>query len=493
MRSKVTKTADLVELFAAKATAPPPESSQILVRHFQCKEPLKAAQCLVEAMDRHIPSDGHPLPGSNRTIAPAGDNITLAPVFTQALPLLGTVPTTYSHEFRAELLYDLCAALVKEGLGGPETWQKCEGSVHRGCRSRRDQARRRSGRRYPRDPRPQIGPAATASPEACLDNLYRRLDAAAAEYGPIDAIGVGTASMVDFRGGRIVQSVNLPLRDVPLRDLLSERYGVPVVVDNDANVACLAEFRYGAGSGTSEMIMLTLGTGIGGGIVTNGHLYRGASGAAAEIGHMMIDFDGPPCRGSCPNHGCLEVYASGHAMGEAARDTARAQPDSALGRALAAGDEVGGPLLSALALAGDPVATAVLDGIGEKLGLGIVSLVNIFNPELVVVGGGAAQAADIVLGAGARGRGRARPAAQSRPGAHRAGSPRGRCRRARRGGARHHRAVPRRGPGARSLAVGRGGRGDAAGPCCRAPGLPVSLEQERSIVGERRPASPDRR
>ena len=247
-----------------------------------------------------------------------------------------------------------------------------------------------------------IGAAATASPEACLDDIYRRLDEAAAEYGPIDAIGVGTASMVDFRGGRIVQSVNLPLRDVPLRDLLSERYGVPVAVDNDANVACLAEFRYGAGSGTSEMIMLTLGTGIGGGIVTNGSLYRGASGAAAEIGHMMIDFDGPPCRGSCPNHGCLEVYASGHAMGEAARATARAQPDSALGRALAAGDEVGGPLLSALALAGDPVATAVLDGIGAKLGLGIVSLVNIFNPELVVVGGGAAQAADVVLGAARR-------------------------------------------------------------------------------------------
>jgi glucokinase len=244
-----------------------------------------------------------------------------------------------------------------------------------------------------------IGTAASASREACLDNLYRRLDAAAAEYGPIDAIGVGTASMVDFRGGRIVQSVNLPLHDVALRDLLTERYGVPVVVDNDANVACLAEFRYGAGIGTSEMIMLTLGTGIGGGIVTNGHLYRGASGAAGEIGHMMIDFDGPSCRGACPNHGCLEVYASGHAMGEAARETARAAPDSGLGRALAAGDQVGGPLLSALALAGDPVAVAVLAGIGEKLGLGIVSLVNIFNPELVVVGGGAAQAADIVLGA----------------------------------------------------------------------------------------------
>ena len=194
--------------------------------------------------------------------------------------------------------------------------------------------------------------------------------------------------MVDFRAGRVVLSTNLPLRDVPLRDLLSERYGVPVVLDNDANVACLAEFRYGAGIGTSEMIMLTLGTGIGGGIVTNGRLYRGASGAAGELGHMLIDYDGPPCQGACPNRGCLEVYASGQAMGQAAADVARAQPDSALGRALAAGEEVDGPLLSSVALAGDPAAVAALTDIGEKLGLGIVSIVNIFNPELVVVGGG---------------------------------------------------------------------------------------------------------
>ncbi len=241
------------------------------------------------------------------------------------------------------------------------------------------------------------GPAATESPEACLDNLYRRLDEAMAEYGPVDALGVGTASMVDFRAGRVVLSTNLPLRDVPLRDLLGERYGVPVAVDNDANVACLAEFRYGAGIGTSEMVMLTLGTGIGGGIVTSGRLYRGASGAAGELGHMLIEYDGPRCRGACPNRGCLEVYASGQAMGLAARDAARAAPGSALGQALAAGEDVDGPLLSSLALGGDPTAVAVLTDIGEKLGFGIVSIVNIFNPELVVVGGGAAQAAEILL------------------------------------------------------------------------------------------------
>ena len=204
--------------------------------------------------------------------------------------------------------------------------------------------------------------------------------------------------MVDFRAGRIVLSTNLPLADVPLRDLLSERYGVPVVVDNDANVACLAEFRYGAGIGTSEMIMLTLGTGIGGGIITNGRLYRGASGAAGELGHMLIDYDGPRCHGACPNRGCLEVYASGQAMGRAARDVARTVPDSALGQALASGEEVDGPLLSRLALNGDAAAISLLSDIGEKLGLGITSLVNIFNPELIVIGGGAAQAGEIILG-----------------------------------------------------------------------------------------------
>ena len=247
-----------------------------------------------------------------------------------------------------------------------------------------------------------VAPAVTTSIEACLADIYRRLDEAVAAYGPVDAIGVGTASMVDFRAGRIVLSTNLPLRDVRLRDLLAARYRVPVAVDNDANVACLAEHLRGAGRGASEMIMLTLGTGIGGGIIAGGRLYRGVSGAAGELGHIVIDCDGPRCQGACPNSGCLEVYASGRAMSRAALDTARARPDSTLGRALAAGEEVGGPLLSRLALAGDPLAVEVLDGIGEKLGVGIASIVNVFNPEVVVVGGGAAQAADVLLGAARR-------------------------------------------------------------------------------------------
>jgi glucokinase len=243
-----------------------------------------------------------------------------------------------------------------------------------------------------------VGPSVTGSSEACLDNLFARLEQALKDYGPVDAIGVGTASMVNFRAGRVVVSTNLPLRDVPLRDLLSERFGLPVVIDNDANVACLAEFRYGAGLGTSEMLMLTLGTGIGGGIICNGHLYRGFSGAAAELGHMVIDLNGDRCQGNCPNTGCLETFASGNAMGALAMEFAQERPDSAFGRALAAGEPVDGRLLSRLGLDGDRDAAELLTLVGSRLGVGIASLVNIFNPELVVIGGGAAEAADIILG-----------------------------------------------------------------------------------------------
>lgn len=235
------------------------------------------------------------------------------------------------------------------------------------------------------------------SPTECLANIMARLDEAVDEWGPVDAIGVGTASMVNFRAGRIVVSNNLPLHDVPLRDMLAERYSVPAVIDNDANAAALAEFRYGAGVGTSEMLMLTLGTGIGGGIICGGRPYRGFSGAAAEIGHLVIDRNGPRCPGMCPNRGCLETFASGNAIGQRARALAGESPESSLGRAMAAGEVVDGPLVSRLAIGGDADAVALLAAVGEDLGIGITSLVNIFNPELVVVGGGAAEASELLL------------------------------------------------------------------------------------------------
>jgi glucokinase len=237
-----------------------------------------------------------------------------------------------------------------------------------------------------------------SSPEACLESIFACLDGVARGAGTFDAVGVGVASMVDFAAGRVVRSVNLPLTDLPLRDLLVARLGVPVAVDNDANGAALGEATWGAGAGSVEMIMLTLGTGVGGGIVCGGRLYRGLSGAAAELGHIIIDMDGPKCPASCPNYGCLEAYVAGPAMGAAALDEARARPHSAVGRALAAGAVVDSRLLTRLGLEGDPDAVAVLARIGGYLGAGLVTLVNVFNPELIVVGGGAAAAGDLLLG-----------------------------------------------------------------------------------------------
>jgi glucokinase len=245
--------------------------------------------------------------------------------------------------------------------------------------------------------RKTVGSTVTSDAAGCLADLMARVDEMLATAPAVAAIGVGTASMVDFSAGRVVESTNLPLQDVPLRDLLQERFGLPVVIDNDATVACLGEHRFGAGVGAGEMLMLTLGTGIGGGIICGGRPYRGISGAAGELGHMVIHVLGPRCSGTCPASGCLESFCSGSAIGAAAVAQARAKPDSALGRALAADEAVDGPLLTRLALAGDGDAVALYERIGTLLGVGIANLANIFNPELVVVGGGVAAAGDLLL------------------------------------------------------------------------------------------------
>ncbi len=237
-----------------------------------------------------------------------------------------------------------------------------------------------------------------SSSAACLLGIEECLSRLVASAGKVDAIGVGVASCVDYDAGRVVHSVNLPLGDVPLRDELERAFGVPVALDNDATAATIGEHIYGAGIGVREMLMLTLGTGVGGGIICGGRPYRGFSGAAAELGHLTLDLDGPDCPADCPNHGCLEAYVAGPAMGAAARAAAEAEPGSGLGRALDGGESVDGPLLSRLGLAGDLVAVEVLARIGALLGAGLTTLVNIFNPELIVIGGGAAEAGELLLG-----------------------------------------------------------------------------------------------
>ena len=222
-------------------------------------------------------------------------------------------------------------------------------------------------------------------------------EARALSGGDVEAVGFGIPSLIDQRTGRAVIAVNLPLKDVFFAEVMTERLGLPVFVDNDANMAALAEHRAGAALGCGEAVMLTIGTGIGGGLILGGELYRGGVGAAAELGHMVIELDGPPCQGNCPNHGCMEAMASGTALAREAARIAGERPGSGLAKALADGRTLAGPVVTELAYDGDEAAIAVLELIGTRLGVGIASLVNIFNPEVVVIGGGVMAAGDLLL------------------------------------------------------------------------------------------------
>ncbi len=215
--------------------------------------------------------------------------------------------------------------------------------------------------------------------------------------GAVDAAGFGIPCLIDRRTGLARMAVNLPLQEIDFAAVMHSRLGLPVLVDNDANVAVLAEQMRGAARGCSDVVMLTIGTGIGGGVITGGELQRGATGAGAELGHMVIDLNGPRCQGNCPNRGCVEALASGTALAREARRVAGEQPDSGLGRAQADGREVAGPLVTELARTGDAAALGVLELVGRRLGVAVTSLINIFNPQVVVLGGGVMAAGDLLL------------------------------------------------------------------------------------------------
>lgn len=213
----------------------------------------------------------------------------------------------------------------------------------------------------------------------------------------VAAVGFGIPCTIDQRTGRAVMAANLPLADIMFGDVMGERLGLPVFVDNDANLAVLAEHRRGAAAGCREVVMLTIGTGIGGGLVLGGSLYRGALGAGAELGHTVIDVNGPRCQGNCPGRGCIEVMASGTALAREAVRIAGERPGSALAAALADGQALVGPLVTELAYDGDPAALEVLELIGTRLGAACTSFVNTFNPQVIVIGGGVMAAGDLLL------------------------------------------------------------------------------------------------
>jgi glucokinase len=212
----------------------------------------------------------------------------------------------------------------------------------------------------------------------------------------VRAIGIGAAGLVESGTGRLTFAPNLAWRNAPLVEHMWEAVGLPTVADNDNNVAAWGEYRLGVGRGRSHLLFVGVGTGIGGGIVVDGTLFRGAHGFAAEIGHIIVEPGGPLC--GCGNHGCWEQMASGHAVTRAGREAARQHPQSMIARRCD-GDpaRVTGQLVTECARAGDPVARGILAEVGRRLGEGIAGLVNVLDPEVVAVGGGAAEAGDLLL------------------------------------------------------------------------------------------------
>jgi glucokinase len=226
------------------------------------------------------------------------------------------------------------------------------------------------------------------TPQDSQEHVVAEMEAAVAELldESVTAVGFGVPSPIDQARGVVVQCVNVPLVDAPLRDRMHERFGLPVGLDNDANAAAIGEWRAGAGRGQDDVVMITLGTGVGGGVIAAGRPFRGWNGAGVELGHVVIVHDGRPCQGACTGRGHLEAYVSGTAVTAEARETFGPSADA--------------HRLVRLANEGDAQAQELLAEAGRYLGSGIGSFVNVFGPQLVVLGGGFGVAAyDYLVGA----------------------------------------------------------------------------------------------
>jgi glucokinase len=229
---------------------------------------------------------------------------------------------------------------------------------------------------------PVLRPTELSSSDKLVEQLVEAISAA----GPADAVGIGVPSVIDFATGTARHSVNVPLQDVPLRRLLTERLKMPVFVDNDATVAALAEAHDDDLHQIAQsLVLLTIGTGVGGGVVINGRIYRGATGGAAELGHTLIGADlaagAPPHSDQNPQPGSLERLAAGRALDALGRE--RGFPD--------------GPAVVTAARAGDASALEAIHILGERLGVGIANAINTFDPEQVVIGGGVSAAGELLL------------------------------------------------------------------------------------------------
>jgi glucokinase len=241
-------------------------------------------------------------------------------------------------------------------------------------------------------------PTRTDSSDALVDQIVTQIGEHRGDNAR--AVAVGLPSIIEFATGRVRHSVNLPLSDLPLRKVLSERCGLPAYVDNDASCAALAEASAGGQIVCENLIMFTIGTGVGGGLVLNGKLYRGAT-SAAELGHTMIGLDlsdgAPADPGNFPQPGSLETLASGRALDRLVVESARAYPKSFLGRRLAKGEDITGHDAVEGAREGDVHCQHVIRVLGERLGIGIANAINTFDPLEVVIGGGVSRAGELLL------------------------------------------------------------------------------------------------
>ena len=245
-----------------------------------------------------------------------------------------------------------------------------------------------------RDLRPT---GADAGPEAVIERIVASARAAAQGHAPA-AVGISTPGPCDPERGVVTTPPNLPgWRDVPLARLVGGRLGLPAWIENDANAAALAEHRLGAGRGSRHMILVTVGTGIGGGLVLDGRLYRGASGGAGEVGHMQLAPQGRRC--GCGRRGCLEALASGSALEANAAAIIRAEPAGLLAQiARREGGDPDARVLALAAEAGDAAAAAAIERAGRYLGAGLTNLVDVFNPQVIVIGGSLRKLGERYLG-----------------------------------------------------------------------------------------------
>ncbi len=240
-------------------------------------------------------------------------------------------------------------------------------------------------------------PHRSKSPDVVEDTIAEAVLELTAAH-PVGAVGVGAAGFVDASGSTVRFSPHLSWRDEPLRDALATRLGVPVLLDNDANATAWAEFRFGAGRGHRQLLCVTLGTGIGGALVVDGSLFRGANGMAGEFGHMQLVQAGRRCE--CGNRGCWEQYTSGHALVREARELVASQSPAAHLLRERVGDDpdrVTRQVVTDAARAGDAAAVELLGELGGWLGTGLAGLTAAFDPEVIIVGGGTSQAGDLLL------------------------------------------------------------------------------------------------